>query len=124
MSTHLTPLAVCERLIAPLKDLGRALGCAHPKAAYRWRRESAWRAAGDMPPHVNRRALEVARAEGRPLVARHLICGAEERELAALERALASGVDPAELRRLVAEDPSALIAAYMDEPLLAAEAAE
>ncbi|GHF33145.1 hypothetical protein [Seohaeicola zhoushanensis] len=83
MSSHLTPLEVCERLIAPAKALGPILGYKE-KAAYAWRQGSKWRDAGDMPPDANRRALAYARARGIPLTADHLIHGAERSEIDAL----------------------------------------
>lgn len=83
MSEHLTPLEVCERLIAPRKALGALIGYKE-KAAYNWANPSAWRAAGDMPPDVNRKLLTYARRNGIPLTAEHLIWGASRVEIEAL----------------------------------------
>lgn len=83
MSTHLTPLEVCERMIAPLKDLGRLIGL-QEKAAYKWRHASKWRGAGDMPPDANRKLLAYAEEKGIPLTADHLVRGADLAEIEAL----------------------------------------
>lgn len=90
MSTHLTPLEVCERLIAPLKDLGRLIGY-QEKAAYKWRHGSIWRQPGDMPPDANRRLLTFAAARQIPLTADHLIWGAEASEIEELVKNMPSG---------------------------------
>ncbi|GGH36140.1 hypothetical protein SAMN05444007_108226 [Cribrihabitans marinus] len=83
MSDHLTPLEVCERLIAPRKSLGSLIGY-KPKAAYNWVNGSAWRRPGDMPPDANRRLLAHAAKNGIPLTADHLIWGAPRAEIEAL----------------------------------------
>lgn len=83
MSDHLTPLEVCEKLIAPRKSLGELIGY-KPKAAYNWVNGSAWRSPGDMPPDANRRLLDYAEARGIPLTAEHLIRGADLAEIEAL----------------------------------------
>tara|TARA_R110000868_G_scaffold54164_3_gene169590 strand:+ start:2151 stop:2456 length:306 start_codon:yes stop_codon:yes gene_type:complete len=83
MSSNLTPLEVCEHLIAPISKLGTIAGMKE-KAAYGWRRASEWRDAGDMPPRVNRRLLKFAKHRGIPLTATHLIFGASRAEVDAL----------------------------------------
>lgn len=88
MSNHLTPLEVCERLIAPRKSLGELIGY-KPKAAYNWAHGSAWRQPGDMPPGANRRLLAYAAAHGIPLRADHLIWGAPACEIDALAENMA-----------------------------------
>lgn len=87
MSSHLTPLEVCERLIAPLAQLGEKLNL-KPKAAYAWRKASEWRDAGDMPPRVNRRALKYASKHNIPLKPEHLIAGAKRDEIDDLVQAM------------------------------------
>ena len=87
MSSHLTPLQVCERLIAPLSQLGLILGD-NAKAAYAWQSQSKWRDAGDMPPRANRKALAHAKANGIPLKAEHLIKGASRDDIDDLVQAM------------------------------------
>lgn len=123
MSRHLTPLQVCERLIAPVKGLGVRLGF-HPKSAYAWREGSRLRGPGDMPARANRRALEVAERIGAPLVARHLIWGASEDEIEALEVALAQGIDAELLRATVAHGPDELLRSVILDAGACPEAAE
>lgn len=84
MSSNLTPLEVCERLIGTVEDVARAAGLG-AKAGYGWRRASEWREAGDVPSaRVMRQLLSHARLHGIPLTPEHLIFGASEAELAAL----------------------------------------
>lgn len=83
MSKHLTPLEVCERLIAPRARLGELIGY-KPKAAYNWVNGSVWRAPGDMPPDANRRILRHARAMGIVFEPVWLIEGADASEIEAL----------------------------------------
>ncbi len=80
MSSHLTPLEVCERLIAPVSKLGVQAGMGE-KSAYAWQHGSQWRDAGDMPPRVNRKLLAHARRNGIPLTPEHLICGAKRADV-------------------------------------------
>jgi len=80
MSSNLTPLQVCERLIAPIGALGEIAGMKE-KAAYGWRNGSQWREAGDLPPRVNRKLLAYAKRHGIPLTAEHLIWGARRAEI-------------------------------------------
>lgn len=80
MSSHLTPLEVCERLIAPVAKLGLLAGM-RTKSAYAWQHGSQWRDAGDLPPRVNRRLLSFARGNGIPLTAEHLIFGAKRSDV-------------------------------------------
>lgn len=89
MSSHLTPLEVCARMIAPVKDLGELMGM-HAKSAYAWRRGSDYREPGDMPPRVNRKMLKYAKAKAIPLKAEHLIWGADRDEIEALLETVAS----------------------------------
>lgn len=84
MSRHLTPLEVCERLIAPISKLGTALG-GHEKYAYSLKRPSAWRDDGDLPPRAQRNALKFAEQHQIPLTAQHVIWGASEREIETLQ---------------------------------------
>lgn len=83
MSSHLTPLEVCEHMIAPISKLGVLIGL-HEKSPYAWRRGSDYRDAGDMPPRVNRKLLMLAKARKLPLIADHLIWGADREEIEAL----------------------------------------
>lgn len=83
MSSHLTPLEVCEHLIAPIAKLGAIAGT-NEKAAYAWRPSSQWREAGDMPPRANRKLLKYAKRHGIPLTEKHLIWGASRAEIEAL----------------------------------------
>ncbi|MBW4710712.1 hypothetical protein KX928_23225 [Roseobacter sp. YSTF-M11] len=83
MSSHLTPLEVCERLVAPLKELGKIAG-QNEKAAYAWRNGSQWRDPGDLPPRANRKMLKFCRRHDIPLTAEHLIWGASIEEVHAL----------------------------------------
>jgi hypothetical protein len=80
MSKHLTPLEVCEKLIAPRKELGALIGYKE-KAAYNWVNGSVWRQPGDMPPEANRRLLSYANKRSIPLTAEHLIWGADAEEI-------------------------------------------
>lgn len=84
MSSNLTPLQVCERLIGRPEAISLICGL-QPKAAYAWRHPSQNRAAGDLPSTaVMRRILAHAAAKGIPLTADHLIWGAAEEEVVAL----------------------------------------
>lgn len=84
MGKHLTPLEVCERLIAPIQSLGPICGLG-PKAAYLWRHANSSRDPGDIPSGPNQRALlDHSDAHGRGLTALHLIRGADEAEIAAI----------------------------------------
>ena len=83
MNTHLTPLEVCERLIGPLEKLA-LIAQTHPKSPFHWRRVSGWRAAGDMPPRVNRIYLAYSDAHALGLTPAHLILGASGAEVAAI----------------------------------------
>lgn len=95
MSNNLTPIQVCERLIAPVKQLGEIAG-AGQKAAYGWVNGSSWRDAGDLPPRANRAMLKYARKHGIPLTAEHLIFGAKRAEIDALLENMASAQVAAE----------------------------
>ncbi len=89
MSAHLTPLQVCERLIAPLQELGPICGL-NPKAAYTWQKVSEQRAPGDLPPVHGRALLDHSDRHGLGLTAEHLIRGAGEAEVAAILAARAA----------------------------------
>lgn len=86
MSSHLTPLEVCEALIGGLETIGEAAGV-HPKTPYGWRQGSINRAPGDVPVPRMRALLNYAAARGIPLEERHLIWGATPGDIAALKRA-------------------------------------
>lgn len=88
MSSHLTPLEVCEMLVAPIAKLG-VLADMNEKAAYAWRNGSQWREAGDLPPRVNRTLLKYAKRHGIPLTPAHLIWGASRSEIDALLQGMA-----------------------------------
>lgn len=97
MSDNLTPLEVCEALIAPLSEIAAICGLKE-KAGYSWRRATEWRDAGDIAsPRYMRRLLRHAAKHDQGLVAEHLIFGASERQIRALlgER----GHDDAEINR-------------------------
>ena len=80
MSTHLTPIDVVECLVAPIGELGKIAGL-NDKAPYNWRRESQYRAAGDIPHHAMRRIHAHASARKIPLTADHLLWGADWKEI-------------------------------------------
>ena len=80
---HLTPLQVCEALIAPLPELEALLGY-KPKAGYTYRRAGMGRAAGDLTPIIMRRLLGHARQRGIAITERHMIWGASAEEVARL----------------------------------------
>lgn len=85
MTTHLTPLQVCERLFGSVEDVARAAGT-HPKRGYVWRHSSKWADAGDFRSLRHVRALHAhARAKGIPVTLEHLIYGASEDAVAAIE---------------------------------------
>jgi hypothetical protein len=88
MSTHLTPVEVCERLIGPIEDVARIAG-SHPKRGYSWRQRSKWADAGDFRSMRHVRALHAhACARGIPLTLDHLVWGASEDEVARLAAGL------------------------------------
>lgn len=81
MSNNLTPLQVCERLLGPLPQIEAICG-QKPKAAYGWRRSSAYREAGDIPsPRHMRSLLAHSAARGLGLTEAHLIWGAPAAEI-------------------------------------------
>jgi hypothetical protein len=100
MSSHLTPLQVCEALIGSLETIGEAAGV-HPKTPYGWRQRSVNRAAGDIPVPRMRNLLAYAAAREIPLEERQLIWGATPGDIAALKRAPV-GVPEADLSAQVA----------------------
>jgi hypothetical protein len=81
-SPHLTPMAVCERVIGTPEQIAAIIHCA-PKSPYGWRGASLNRAAGDIPSARHMRALLAHAAAHRlPLTADDLIWGVDEAELA------------------------------------------
>lgn len=80
MSNNLTPVQVCERLIAPIEVLSEMSGFGK-KYGYAWRRPAKTRDAGDMPPRVNRTLLAHSKKMGLGLTAEHLIRGATQAEI-------------------------------------------
>ena len=88
MSHDLTPTDVCERLIGPPETIA-AIAQVAAKAPYNWRRLGArFRLAGDLPSAVTmRRLLEHSDRHQLGLTADHLIRGASEAEVAAIEAA-------------------------------------
>lgn len=90
MSSNLTPLDVCKRLIGREEELA-AICAVEPKTPYAWGRSAAWRDAGDVPStRYQRRLLRHSDAMGLGLTARHLIEGASEAEIAAILEARAA----------------------------------
>lgn len=81
MSSHLTPLNVCELLIGRPEALAPICGV-DPKTPYGWRNPSKSRAAGDLPGAIHQRALLAhSNARGLGLTAEHLIWGAPAAEI-------------------------------------------
>lgn len=84
MSSHLTPVRVCERLIGPLPVLESIAGY-RPKSGYAWLRGAIDREPGYFPSvSLMQRMLTYARAHGIPLTEQHMIWGAEAAEIEAL----------------------------------------
>jgi len=84
MSTHLTPLDVCEALIGGPEVLAPICG-RNAKSPYLWRRSANGRAAGDIPSTIHMRALLAhSAARGLGLTADHLIWGAPAAEIDAI----------------------------------------
>ena len=85
MGKHLTPVDVVERFMGRPEDFGPAIGL-NRKTAYTWRKSSDIRDAGDLPSmRTARQLLALAAERGLPLTAEHLIFGASEAEIAALQ---------------------------------------
>lgn len=80
MSSNLTPLEVCEQLIAPIEDLAVIAGYQR-KSGYRWRNASQMRDAGDLPPRINRKLLAYSKKNDLGLKAEHLIFGASSADV-------------------------------------------
>lgn len=80
MSSYLTPLEVCQKLIGPLDRLAHIAGVT-AKSPYHWKRPSKTRAAGHLPPNVL--VAMLAHVEGRrlPVTARDLVLGMSEDEM-------------------------------------------
>ena len=83
MSNNLTPIEVCERLVAPVEELAVLCGFQR-KTSYRWRTGSGWRDVGDLPPRANRALLDHSDRHALGLTAEHLIRGASAAEVAAI----------------------------------------
>lgn len=83
MSSHLTPLEVCERIIGGIETVATACGL-HPKSAYGWRHASGLRQAGDLPSVTAQRSiLAYCKARGLPMQPHWLILGATLAEVRA-----------------------------------------
>jgi hypothetical protein len=84
MSEHLTPLRVCERLIGPITLIAEICQVSDT-APHHWKRGSKLHRAGDIPSarHMAR-LLEYSDRRSLGLHARHLIDGADEREVATI----------------------------------------
>lgn len=85
MSSHLTPMEVCEKLIGPPEQIAIACRFKSPQGPYRWRHAAKDRDAGDIPSAVSMRAL-LAWSEARNLglTPAHLILGAKVSEIDAI----------------------------------------
>ena len=80
--SHLSPMAVCERVIGTPEQIAAITRCA-AKSPYGWRGASLNRDAGDIPSARHMRALLAHAAARRlPLTAEDLIfgCAAEDLE--------------------------------------------
>lgn len=77
---NLTPLAVCEALIAPIEELATIHG-AGPKAGYNWRKPAATRPAGFLPYTAALAILDYSDQRGLGLTAVHLLRGASEADV-------------------------------------------
>lgn len=86
MSDNLTPLEVCEALFGGFSNLEAAVG-AKPKGAYAWARASRFRQAGDLPPHVQRKALTKLRIMKLDIQEKWLIEGATRDDIDAAVQA-------------------------------------
>lgn len=93
MTIHLTPVEVCERIVAPIEDLSRLCGLS-PKAAYNWRRPSATRDAGDLTARQQRRILKHCEDRRIPMRPEWLIRGADAADLPAADAADLSDAAP------------------------------
>lgn len=81
MSSHLTPLEVCERLFGSIEAVAGVVGY-HPKSAYAWRFGSSSREGGDIPSFkVARKLLEVSEQQSLGLSAWHILRGAPEEQI-------------------------------------------
>ena len=84
MTQHLTPFAVCERLIGKPQKIAAAIGM-NEKSPFHWRHARTGRIAGDLPSATVMRALlDHSEAHALGLTATHLIRGASEAEVAAI----------------------------------------
>lgn len=94
MSSDLTPLEVCERLIGKPEWLAEAIGVAD-KVPYAWRHASKGRDAGDIPSARHMRALlAYSDAHGLGLTADHLVRGASEAEIEDILSSLGTLIRP------------------------------
>ncbi|MEX0306048.1 MAG: hypothetical protein AB3N12_01565 [Ruegeria sp.] len=89
MSDNLTPLEVCEKLIAPRKSLGALIGYKE-KAAYSWAKPSKYRLAGDLPVHAQRQILVEFRRRGLNADPAWLIEGAKRSDIEKFLNSLAA----------------------------------
>lgn len=77
MSSQLTPLDVCRRLIGREDKIAAICGL-HEKAPYYWARPSTWRDAGDFPSaRYQRMLLAYSDEHGLGLTVEHMVFGAE-----------------------------------------------
>lgn len=96
MSSNLTPLQVCERLIGNVEALSVIVGF-QPKAFYPYRHPTRDRDAGDFPStRIMRALLAHSATYGLGLTADHLIHGATEAEIMAILAARAPRMEAAE----------------------------
>ncbi len=94
MSSDLTPLQVCERLIGKPEWLAEAIGVAG-KVPFAWRHPSKGRDAGDIPSARHMRALlAYSETHGLGLTAEHLVRGAAEAEIEDILSSLGTLVRP------------------------------
>lgn len=95
MSYHLTPLEVCEKLIAPRNSLGELIGCKE-KAPYGWARPSKYRQAGDLPNYAQRKMLTEFRRRKLKIDPAWLIEGAARADVDRFLNSLATDAVAAE----------------------------
>lgn len=96
MSNHLPPVTVAARLMGGIEALARVVGH-QGKSGYGWRHPTMNHDAGDFRSARHMRAvLRAAQAQGIPLTPVHLLFGASEAEMAALEARMPPIVEAAE----------------------------
>ncbi len=106
MSSYLTPLEVCERLIGGTTVLAGICGLG-PKGPIFWRRQSERREAGDILSIHARKLLSHARRHRLGLTAEHLLYGAPEAEVQAILAAREPGTQAEAATSAMVPDPSA-----------------